>query len=115
MSLDDRRADAKERNLKRRRIKGCFEPLERGGQKVLDLYQYRLCPGNFYDQSAIFLIRLYQQFEKGVLPFAGSLADQPNKVMEAFRLIEMYKSDKLEKDIQKQKLRENATRGRGGR
>lgn len=40
---------------------------------------------------------LHEQFSKQVLPFPGSLMDQPNHVIEIFRLLDSLKLEHQEK------------------
>lgn len=56
----------------------------------------------------------HNKYEQGVLPFPGSMSEQPNKIIELFKMIDLYKQDKMKQEIQKQKMKDKAkTRGRG--
>ena len=55
------------------------------------------------------LITMHNQFEKGIMPYPGGLMDQPNKIIEAFDVINSYKQAKLVKE------REQAKRDKRGR
>jgi len=65
---------------------GCFGG--KGVVKILGDYQLTSCPGNFYDETAVFMIELYHLFERGHLPFPGSLTEQPAQIIEAFGVIQ---------------------------
>jgi len=68
--------------------------------------KYRTCPGNFYDLSLPHLLALHKQYENGVLPYPGSLMDQPNKILEVFDVIEEYKRARMLEEAEKQKAKE---------
>jgi len=58
----------------------------------------RICPGNLYDNSVHRILEMYHAWNKGVLPFQGSFSDQPNKIIECFRVIDNYYGYKMEQE-----------------
>ncbi len=51
-------------------------------------------------------------FQKGLLPFAGSLTDQPSKIMEIFDVLNQLKYES-EENMRKSAEKENKKRGKG--
>lgn len=84
-----------------KKTKGCTKEYAAPVHRIDDI-GFTLCPGNFYSKSAEGLIEAYYFFERGILPYPGSLMDQPNKIIEIFRVIEAYKNDKILKETKKQ-------------
>ena len=80
-------------NKTKRERMHCFD-LKQGKHhyKFLNL-EYKWCIGNYYSEYAREIIDLYFAYEKGIMPYRGALTDQPAKAMEAFRIIEYYKSE----------------------
>lgn len=81
----------------------------------LEDIRYYKCIGNFYSDSAVYLMELFYNYERGVLPFHGSLMDQPAKIIDIFQLIDaMIKSKKAEiqKDMEKEASRKARSNGR---
>ena len=44
---------------------------------------------------------LYDGYEKGILPFSGSLAEQPSQIMEIFGLIQALRHEQEQKNFKK--------------
>lgn len=110
------RKDAKEITQKSRDMKGCFGVKKTAMHKIVtdggkSGIQFSTCIGNFFDLTVLSLLEMQRQYEKGILPFKGSLAEQPNKVIEAFGVIEKYKYDKAERERQLRQLKERGKRG----
>jgi hypothetical protein len=49
---------------------------------------YKRCPANFWSASCQEMVSIYSKFEKGLLPYRGSLMDQPAKFIDAMSIIE---------------------------
>ena len=49
--------------------------------------EFNTCPLLMPTAESAALLRLYPYFEKGILPFAGGLLDQPNGVVQAMDII----------------------------
>jgi hypothetical protein len=115
LSKYEGRRDADEMSKRARELKGC-ETVKNsvihtvssltGKESIL----FRTCIGNFFDHSVIPLLEMEKQYQKGVLPYPGSLSEQPYKIIEAFRVIEHYRYEKLERD---RKAREQKEKRRG--
>jgi hypothetical protein len=102
---------------KSRDVKGCFEVKKKPMHTIMisegkESIKFSKCIGNFFDLSVLSLMEMQRQYDKGVLPFPGSLSQQPNKVIEAFAVIERYKFEKLERDRKQKELKERGKRGR---
>lgn len=72
-----------------RELLGCTR--EKPEYQWLDIqgYEVRGCPKCMVDQTpeVYVYLRWYKMFKKGHLPFAGSLADQPGVMVQAFEII----------------------------
>lgn len=90
--------------------KGCFEVSGNTLHKFDDL-EYSTCVGNFVSESALFWIEAEGRFTQGILPFPGSLTEQPAKVMEVFNCIAAHKQVKLNVQIKAKELKDGL-RGR---
>lgn len=77
---------------KKRKSKGCFDIISKSYR--IDNIRYNTCIGNFA-VPIDFFIEAFSLYEKGVLPFKGSIGEQPNKIMEVFQLVEVRRSEKI--------------------
>jgi hypothetical protein len=66
----------------------------------IDNINYHTCFCNFKHPSIYLFLNLHRQYEKGMLPFEGSLVDQPNYIMEVFSVLSKLRT---EKEIEDQK------------
>lgn len=82
--------------------------LEHGCNTLSDTPIYRIdnldfytCPCNFQNRLLGFLLTALDGYEKGILPYPGSLSEQPAKAIEALILLsnlkEEYKQEQLAK------------------
>lgn len=62
-------------------------------------YHSCLCHESFQHPLMGYLLSMYQNYEKGILPFSGGLLDQPAQVMEILSLLSTLQSER-EADIQ---------------
>lgn len=76
---------------RKRQSKGCFDLTSKSYS--LDNICYKTCIGN-YAFNVQYFLEAFSLYEKGVLPFKGTVGEQPNKIMEIFKLIEVRRSDK---------------------
>lgn len=54
------------------------------------------CPVHYYDHEVKYLRLLYDAYnDKNILPFSGSLIEQPKILFETFKLINYYKGLRL--------------------
>ena len=107
------RADEKTILQKYRKNMGCFGNTRRDNYEFGG-YIYRTCPGNVFHSDAVFIIELYREFQKGIMPYPGSLVEQPAKVMEAFSVIDGYNNRKIAEEQKKQKELQRRGRNRPG-
>jgi len=85
-----------------KKTKGCEKELPKPIFRIGEELTFTRCVGNFYSESAYNWLDLFVQYEKGVMPFPGAMVDQPNKVIEIFKVIESYKQAKLKQEHDKQ-------------
>lgn len=106
------RKDAEEMTQKMRAVKGCETQMpvviatianNAGTQKL----SFKRCPGNFYSPHAGDVLKLHGLFKAGHLPFAGSVTEQPGKILEAFNVIDAYNQDKADLARQKEEQKNN--------
>ena len=98
-----------------RKSKACEETKETALHAIGTDIGFKTCIGNYYSQWLFPWIEAYQMYQKGVLPFPGSMSEQPNKVIELFRVIDSHQSEKTEKRLKKMEManrRGAAPRGR---
>ena len=66
---------------------------------IIDNLEFRTCPCNFRNRMFPFLLTALDGFDKGILPYPGSLSEQPAKAMEALTLLsnlkEQFKQEQL--------------------
>lgn len=91
--------------------KGCFKLSDRVLHTVKDI-KYRTCIGNLFNYQATYLLEAFGKFELGTMPYPGSYLDQPNKIVDAFRIISSHKIDKLISDQQAEARSRKAGHGR---
>lgn len=94
-----------------RTTKGCFGVSENALHKFDDL-EYSTCVGNFVSDSAIFWIEAEAKYNQGVMPYPGSLSEQPAKVLDIFGCIAAHKQSTLEKQQKAQKLKDGISGNR---
>lgn len=79
----------------KRKPKGCYDYSTRVYR--LENILYKTCLGN-YNKSIGFYTEALSMYEKGMLPFKGTLSEQPNKIIEIFNIIEQRREEKKPKD-----------------
>lgn len=104
-----RHNDYKNMTVKLRRLRGCEVKSDRANISMDDL-SYRRCPGNYYSRSCVSLIETYQYFDKGILPYEGPLSDQPNKVIEAYKIIGNHYATKQAAEMDKIKAKDGRSK-----
>jgi hypothetical protein len=80
---------------RKRKSKGCFDFTSK--EYVLENILYKTCIANF-NTPIDFLTEAFSLYEKGVLPFKGTLGEQPNRIIEIFNLIESRRNSHLEQE-----------------
>ena len=75
-----------QRSIARRKQKGCFDYTSRTYE--LEDYKYFTCLGNFNDSYVRYYWELYLKYKEGMLPYKGSIQQQPNKIIEIFGILE---------------------------
>jgi hypothetical protein len=73
-----------------RRSKGCYDYDTKTFR--IDDFKLDTCVGN-YVKDIGYYIDIFSQYEKGMLPFKGTLGQQPNKIIEIFGLIDRVRRD----------------------
>ncbi len=90
-AIDDERFQCGKCKPSQREAKWCEKLSPNVHWEIDSDLRFRKCPGNYYSQVALNWLEMQQAFELGVMPYPGSLADQPNKIIEAFRVISDYR------------------------
>ena len=88
-----KRPNGEELTKKERTLKGCFDAKV---EHKLDNIVFKYCLGNYCLPSTASLLSLFVQFEKGILPHAGGLSDQPAKTIQLFEIISARREEKKE-------------------
>lgn len=57
-----------------------------------DIVYYK-CPANYQDNAAQKYMNLYQNYEKGQMPYPGSVLEQPSKFVELMELVHNLKDE----------------------
>lgn len=91
---------------------GCIDPKSYVVHKIDDEIFYYRCPGNFFSRSVTSIMELWNSFQNGVLPFEGSLVDQPAKIMEIFGVLDRIKHDRMKKAQDEHDRKMKALNGR---
>ena len=76
----------------KRKGKGCFDFKSKSYR--LDNIRYSNCIGA-HAVPIDYILEAFTAYEKGMLPFEGTLAEQPNKMIEIFQMIEMRRAAKV--------------------
>lgn len=84
-------------------FKGCTKLVEHVVYKFDDGTQFHKCPGNLANQSAMYWLSVHAHYDKGFLPFPGSVMDQPAKAMEIISLISGLNAEQQLQEAKRQK------------
>lgn len=76
-----------------RQLKNCYGKPGPTIHNIDNEVFFSKCIGNYYDNVVAGYLSANESFQKGVMPFGGSLFDQPAKIIEAFNVIESIKRD----------------------
>jgi hypothetical protein len=106
------RSDQARITQKMRESKGCFGVLQRDMHHIDKEILFSTCIGNYFDFSMTYFFELFNHYEKGVMPFPGTVMEQPNKIIEIFRVIQSYKNAKIEREHKKSLEEAKKKRGR---
>jgi hypothetical protein len=68
-----------------RKLKGCYDFTTKAYK--LENIVYKSCVGNF-TKNIVYFLEAFSQYEKGMLPYNGSLGEQPAKIIEIFNIID---------------------------
>ena len=94
---------------KSRRVKGCWDQTVKPIARIGDI-SFTKCVGNYHAPIVLKYLEMYHAYEKGILPYRGSLSEQPNKILEIFGVITTHKHEKMIKEQKRQALRDKQTR-----
>jgi hypothetical protein len=95
------RPDQAEMDRKNRASKACEDVREKPFISIDGEIGFKTCVGNFYTAAVIPWLEANQAYQKGILPFPGSLSEQPNKAMEIMRLVGINQSERTDRQIKK--------------
>lgn len=105
------RKDGEEMTEAMRKAKGCREVKEAALHSLGDEITFRTCPGNFYRPQVVSLLEASRKFEAGVMPYAGGLMDQPNKVVEIFGVMTAHRMERQAAEQKKADMLARAPKG----
>jgi len=69
---------------------------------IIDPFEFYTCPCNFQNPLINYLLICSDKWEQGVLPYPGSLSEQPAKLIEALILLENLKIEYKVEEQEKQ-------------
>lgn len=69
--------------------------------KTVNGIKFNTCLGNYNTVHTQHYIDMYQQYEKGNLPYPGSLSEQPAKIIDVFHTIGQLVADKVDEESKK--------------
>lgn len=95
-AIDDDRFQCEKCKPATRPSKFCLTSSQNVAHVLEPDLRFRKCPGNFFSFSSLNILEMHNSFEGGVMPYPGAFADQPNKVIEAFRIISVHKANMRE-------------------
>lgn len=85
-------------------MKGCEAPSTITVLKYGGLI-FQRCPANFQSTLVLSWMMAHAAFRnQGVLPYPGSLMEQPNKIMEIFGIMDTVKAERDQENAQRQRL-----------
>ena len=76
---------SKNKDLQKHR--GCLKPTERV-QYIFEGKEMYRCPAKFIMPEVKTYIEMYSQYKKGLLPFRGTITEQPTKLIDIFNILE---------------------------
>ena len=98
------RQDYDAMTAKMRKDKACEEvkaaPIHRMGQSLT----FKTCPGNFVRPAVVRFLDAHAQYDKGVMPHAGGMMDQPAKLIEVFGVISSTQAEMREAQEKREQL-----------
>jgi len=78
---------------KYQKVKGCIST-PRTNYKV-EGFKINKCLGNFTSREVYSYFEMFKVYERGIMPFEGSMMDQPAKLIDLFNMIEQLKLEKV--------------------
>lgn len=75
-----------------KRVKGCVST-PKTNYKV-EGFELNTCLGNFARNEFYSYMEMLRQYEKGIMPFPGAMAEQPAKVIDIFNMISQLRNEK---------------------
>lgn len=92
--------------------KGCFEVKKSSVHNINREIFFSSCIGNYFKQSVVNYLSIHDHFDKGVMPFSGSILDQPAKIIDVMSIIKSHKIEQSEKLKRQESLKAGMKRGR---
>ncbi len=93
-----------------RAAKGCFG--EARTAIILQSLLFKNCPGNMVDPTMAHVFDLWASYQfHGLLPYPGTMQEQPAHIMELFRLFSHLENERKEQETRTQ-ARRKKTRGK---
>ncbi|NOS67246.1 MAG: hypothetical protein HOO67_02680 [Candidatus Peribacteraceae bacterium] len=107
-----KRKDAETMLQKTRESKACFDFAAEFIHNIDGQIYFKKCIGNYFNGVWVRFVEMERQYEKGVLPYPGSLSEQPAKILEIFRIIAAYRQEQIAEEQKKARIKEREARGR---
>lgn len=79
------------------------------------ILRFTTCIGNWSSDAWAHWLELHEAYRRGILPYPGSISDQPNKVIEIFRVIDGWQTERQIEAAKKQEAELKRSQPRGGR
>lgn len=95
--LMDRGYTAEQIAAMRNQVTQAFSPVESCGLRFKSDFSKVEYP-NFH-----YLMNLYHLYEKGCLPFPGSVSEQPAQIMEMFSIIQLLELERLNREAKEKR------------
>ena len=88
----------KDKTKRKRQSKGCYD-YETKSYKLGNI-RYNNCIGN-HVVPIDYLMDAFLLYEKGQLPYAGTLSEQPNKIIEVFEVVHRRRAEYIARNEKK--------------
>ena len=75
------------------RLEHCCNKISDRPIYIIDNLEFYTCPCNFRNRMFSFFINALDAYDKGILPYRGSLSEQPAKSIEALMLLSVLKEE----------------------
>ncbi len=96
-------------------VNGCGFRITEEPRRTIDNINFHSCVCDHLHPDMNHLLFLHSKYEEGVLPFEGSLSDQPNHIIEIFHILDRKKMEWKEKNRKEQEAQMKKERSKNVR